>query len=35
MTETLLGDPELVIPPANYIDGTNRFKTKPGEHTYI
>jgi len=31
--ETLLVDPEL--PLVNHIDNTNRFKTKPGEHTYI
>ena len=30
--ETLLGDPELAIPVANYIDGTGRFKVQPGEH---
>jgi len=32
--ETLLGDPELAIPLANYIDGTSRFKEKPGEQTH-
>ena len=30
--ESLLGDPELAIPLANYMDGTSRFKTKLGEH---
>ena len=25
-------DPEIAIPLANYIDGTGRFKVKPGEH---
>jgi len=30
--ETLLGDPELAIPLANYMDGTGRFRTKIGEH---
>ena len=31
--ETLLGDPELAIPLANYINGTSCFKEKPGEQT--
>ena len=31
--ETLLEDPELAIPLANYIDGTSHFKEKPGEQT--
>ena len=30
--ETLLGEPELAIPLANYMDGTGRFRTKIGEH---
>ena len=30
--ETLLGDPELAIPLANYMDGTGHFRTKLGEH---
>ncbi len=30
--ETLLGDPELAFPLANYIEGTGRFRTNPGEH---
>ena len=30
--ETLLGDPELAIPLANYMDGTGRFRAKIGEH---
>ena len=30
--ETLLGEPELAIPLANYIESTCRFKTKPGEY---
>ena len=29
--EALLGDPELAIPLANYMDSTGRFKTKIGE----
>jgi len=33
MLETLLGDPELIILPANFIDGTNRFTFDFGEHT--
>jgi len=30
--ETLLGDPDLVVPLANYIDSTNRFLFNNGEH---
>lgn len=33
LIEMLLGDPEMAIPLANYIDGTSRFKVKPGEQT--
>ena len=32
--ETLLGEPELAVPLANYIDSTGRFKTNEGEQTY-
>jgi len=32
--ETLLEDPELAIPLANFIDGTSHFKEKPGEQTH-
>ena len=32
MLEALLGDPDLVIPLANYIDGTNHFSYSNGEH---
>jgi len=31
--KTLLGDPEMAIPLANYIDGTSQFKVNPGERT--
>jgi len=31
--EMLLGDPELAIPLANYINGTSCFKEKPCEQT--
>jgi len=30
--EVLLGEPELAIPLANYIESTGRFRSKPGEH---
>jgi hypothetical protein len=32
--ETLLGDPDLAIPLANYIDGTERFKQLLGEQPH-
>ena len=32
--ETLLGDPDLALPLANYIDGTNRFKQPLGEQQH-
>jgi len=31
--ETLLGDPEMALPLANYVDGTARFKINSGERT--
>ena len=31
--ETLLGDPEMAIPVANYMHSTGRLRDKPGEHT--
>jgi len=33
MLETLLGDPEMALPLANYVDGTARFKINSGERT--
>ena len=33
--ETLLGDPEMAIPLANYISSTGRFKINQGEHDNI
>ena len=30
--ETLLGDPEMAIPLANFVHSTGRFKDRPGEH---
>jgi len=33
--ETLLGDPELALPLANYIDSTGRFKVKQDEYPQI
>jgi ribonuclease HI len=30
--ETLLGDPEMAIPLANYVHSTSRFRDNPGEH---
>ena len=32
--ETILGEPELAVPLANYINGTGHFKDKSGEHTH-
>lgn len=32
--ETLLGDPDLALPPANYTDGTGRFKPTLGEQPH-
>ena len=32
--KTLLGNPELAIPLANYMDGTGRFRAKIGEHPH-
>ena len=32
MIKTLLGDPELAVLLANYMDGTGRFRIKLGEH---
>jgi hypothetical protein len=31
--ETLLEDPEMAIPLANYMYSTSHFRDKPGEHT--
>jgi len=31
MLEMLLGDPEMALPLANYVDGTARFKINSGE----
>ena len=33
--ETILGDPDLAIPVANYVHSTGRFNGKPGEHAQI
>ena len=30
--ETLLGDPEMAVPIANYVHSTGRFRDKPSEH---
>ena len=32
--ETLLGDPDLALPLANYIDGTEKFKQFLGEQLH-